>query len=235
MARYRGSALVGAISGTVGGVEFALGKTSGTVKGRRRNRQTISPAQAEMLAAVQNHTAWYAASTPELRLAWDTFAAANPRTNGLGQTVNWTGRQASLKYHSFLFDWLDRVLPPAITLQQPPLWTNHSPYFQSLTVNFVAGGPYETNAQCKSAGVYSRQVLYAARTGNGSRGGATNMRFIGAKAFFNSPIDWYTMFTRARTNWELQSGEHIRIRIRNLGFTGFTWPNYPWEWDLTVS
>lgn len=226
---------MGAVSGCVGGVEFSQGKTSGTVKSRRRNRRTISPGQAEMIAAVQSHNGWYNSSTPELRLAWDTFAAANPRTNGLGQTVNWTGKQASLQYHGFIFDWLDRVLPPGITLQAPPLWTNHSPYFQSITTNFVAGGPYEVNAQCKTAGAYTRQILYAARTGTGSRGGATNMRFIGAKAFFGSPINWYTMFTRERTQWELQTGEHLRIRIRNLGFTGFTWPNYPWEWDVTVT
>jgi len=235
MARYRSSALVSALSGCVGGVEFAQGKTSGTVKSRRRNNRSRSQAQLAASAALVTMSHAWDTQTQLFRDAWSTFAAVHPRSNGLGQIVGWTGKQACTQYHLSVYDWLDRTLPGWWYLALPPSLTATAPRITYLSAAFTQGGPYNIDCIAWSGGL-SREVLYAARRGNGSRGGCSNMRFIGAQTHVNNTTtNWYSFFTRAGTDWELQTGEVVEIRIHCMGYTALGWPNMPWSALVTVA
>lgn len=235
MARYRSSALVSALSGCVGSVEFAQGKTSGTVKGRRRNRRARSAAQINYSAVLMTMSYAWNTQTQAFKDSWSTFAAGHPRSNGLGQVVNWTGKQACTAYHMALYDWLDRTIPGVWGLMAPVPLTTIAPRITWLGASFTQGGPYNIDCIAWSGGM-SREVLYAARRGNGSKGGCSNMRFIGAQTHVNNTTtNWYSFFTRAGTDWELQTGEVIEIKIHCMGYTALGWPNMPWRMLVTVA
>jgi hypothetical protein len=228
MARFRAGPLVAAVSGVIGGVEFAQGKTSATVKLRRRSARTPSPRQTLVIASVQSFNSFYDAATPALRQAWASFAAAYPITDRLGERRQWTGRQAALRFHQIMWDSFDRPSLEGSILQYPPPLGWITKLFTSVSIQFTAGGPYIVNAVAPlQSNTYT--ALYAARTWSGSKGGCSTMLFIGGRRAVSGPSDWYAYFTRPSVAWELIPGEHITILVRNMRLYPYYWPNYRWE------
>jgi len=233
MARFKGSPIVGAISGPIGGVEFAQGKTSANVKVRRRHARTQSFRQVlatHVTTVLMQH---YDSASDLVKAAWSTFAKQYPRKNALGQTVNWTGKQAAVMYYTLLFDWFDRQDPGPWVMTAPPPYSAIAKLILSLTLSFTQGGPYTVTAVAPW-GAVTRQMVHAARLGNGAKGGATNFRFIGSQTFNGNAIDWYSKFTSDFNCWDLRAGEVVKIQVRHMGYQSIGWPNYPWVAQTTV-
>jgi len=233
MAIFQPSALISAVSGRIGGVEFSKGRAGSVVKSKRRNRLTLSERQTAATSILSSFTYWWNAATTETRNAWATYAKIVPVKNRFNQAITMTARAHALRYHLHLYDWLDRILPPVVGLQ-PPLpvtfytWT---PLITSCT--FTAGGTYEL-VLGSPFGLYTRTIMYAERSRHKNPGGPSNMRFIGALTYDGNPQDWYSKFTAAGCDWELQAGEWLHLGIRNMGHATLAWPSIAVNYNVQV-
>ncbi len=120
MAIFRPSTLIGAVSGTVGGVNFALTR-SGPVARRPllRVNQSI-PAQVAPRRRFAQVTRGWAALADEQRAAWRESALLVNRTNRLGISRPQGGYDFYLSYNLSHVDATDIVeIPPTILSASP--------------------------------------------------------------------------------------------------------------------
>jgi hypothetical protein len=96
MARVKPS-LFSAVSGVVGGVEFAMAKEGIVAKRRKPRRPFDSPAQIAAATVFYKRVSDWQAMTPEAMLEWTAWANTHPVKNRLGKTIYLTGYQWFMK------------------------------------------------------------------------------------------------------------------------------------------
>ena len=115
MAKFTPGALVGQISGSVGGTTFSHNRYGPYMRRRAVPVTSTTPAALAAKAALAaGSTAWQALAAAS-KLAWNSWALTNPITNSLGQTQTLTGHQA----FTGLYARALRAASP--TLELPPL------------------------------------------------------------------------------------------------------------------
>jgi len=98
MAIFAPGALVGSISGNVGGASFVNASGSKVVrKSRRTNSVTQQNQQHSQIVLANAAAQWKTLSTAE-RNAWKTYAANRPRANRLGASSPRSGYAAFVQY-----------------------------------------------------------------------------------------------------------------------------------------
>lgn len=146
MAIVRMGAVVGGISGRVGGVVFASGRSGAVVKtaARRVGGDTV---RARSVQSVPSAVAGaWAALTDAQRAAWRTAAASVTRTNRLGLGRQLSGWQlywsvVATRYGS---SPPAAFLPPANLLEVRPAWLNASWWSGGPFVIYSFGDPWPT-------------------------------------------------------------------------------------------
>lgn len=135
MALIKGSALVDAISGSVGGTTFATTKFGGIARSRPRMVRHTSPRALRASAAVQQVMQEWIDLAPLEQAAWNTAAASTPFTNRLGISRPMSGMHLAL--------WTN---VPAAYENEPILWNaprgSITPTPGPPTIHFRVGGPY---------------------------------------------------------------------------------------------
>lgn len=117
-----------AISGCIGGVEFAMSRAGIVVKRRRPSKPFDSTAQITANAAFLRRVADWHEMTPEAMREWTAYAASHPVLNRLGQQKYISGYNWFMK----LRDTEDGILLP-IETAPPPIFGEPEVY---------EGGPY---------------------------------------------------------------------------------------------
>ena len=148
MAIVKFGAVVGGISGRVGGVVFAGGRSGAVLKaaGRRVGGDTQ---RARLAQSVPDGvaTAWNAL-TDQQRGAWRTAAASVTRTNRLGMGRQISGWQLYWSVCATRYGASPPAafLPPASLLEVRPAWLNASWWSGGPYVIFSYGAPWPTTA-----------------------------------------------------------------------------------------
>lgn len=94
MAKFTPGALVGQISGSVGGTTFSHNRFGPYMRRRAVPITSTTPAaMAAKAALAAGSTAWQALAAAN-KLSWNAWALVNPVTNSLGQAQALTGHQA---------------------------------------------------------------------------------------------------------------------------------------------
>lgn len=156
MAIIRASALVAAISGSVGGVNFATGKrgTVARLRGRRIPTQTEVLLRQQAIFANASRT-WRELSN-EQRSSWRALAPGYPITNRLGQTSPPSGYTLFLEVvirglRIWGFQFMD---PPA----QLPV-----PILESIASTFEVSGDYTLSFEISTPVFIVRLQVWGAR------------------------------------------------------------------------
>lgn len=101
MAIFKTGSIVGAISGTVGGANFANTRGSSVVRKPRRSSPLKSQSNKLHQSNVQRFSLAWRELTPGERDAWKTWANNRPRPNRLGVSRYLSGYQSFMGYHLF--------------------------------------------------------------------------------------------------------------------------------------
>lgn len=148
MALFVPSALVGAVSGQVGGVTFVAAGKGQVIKSSACTVRAYSKLQLER----QAHMAWvktqWGTLTDAQKTAWATAAALVVKTNALGQVTALTGYQAFVKAHQMRF-WTPASLytTPVVKLVGPMVSVSSAVFSVAGTYNVTVTGPGLSGAQ----------------------------------------------------------------------------------------
>jgi len=109
--------IVQALSGSVGGTNFAQGQHNTIVRKRQRYKLSKTPDQINQATAFKGAiAAWHALSSPQ-RLQWNRVAATVTFQNSLSIPINLSGFQLFLKFHGR--EWIGS--PPATSNPPDPV------------------------------------------------------------------------------------------------------------------
>lgn len=157
MAIFKTGAIVGGISGTVGGATFVVSSRGLVVRQPRRrtiHRGIFTQIQKGLFQA---RTRRWATFTPSTRAAWETAARNFPVTNRLGVTNRYTGFILWMHFAANgIFDITTLDIRPPVLLSGPAL--------RITSLNFTVGGPYTFTAETIAPTPYTAITLDAART-----------------------------------------------------------------------
>lgn len=137
MAKFTPGALVGQISGSVGGTVFSHNRFGPYMRRRAVPVTSTTPAALAAKAALAaGSTAWQAMAAAD-KLAWNAWALVNPVINSLGQAQTLTGHQA----YTGLFARGTKLAltPPAL----PPLIPAPSPLVTLTQSCDIGGGTFD--------------------------------------------------------------------------------------------
>lgn len=101
MAIFQPSAIVGSVSGNVGGISFANPRGSKVIRKARRPTANAKASQLKAQTVFANAARKWRTLDAETREAWNQYAAQNPRPNKLGVTRALTGYQAWVQLETF--------------------------------------------------------------------------------------------------------------------------------------
>lgn len=164
MAIIRPSSIVGAISGNLGGVNFANGKSGPYARQRRSVTDALSDRQRQIRAMMQiTRHQWQNMDEPT-RQSWRQAAQNRPHTNRLGITSHLTGAALYIK-----MAMLGKGAPLPETYQGPganiPFFAAPQPLvFVSMTV--VAGGMKRISFEEPLPDFTLKAIIYGAKTGS---------------------------------------------------------------------
>ena len=145
MAIFRNGALVGAISGSLGGVTFVAGQGSPVVRLRPAKNHKTSTLASGQNARFHNAQKHWAGLTALQRLNWDTYAQTFAATDALGVQRAMTG------FRMYLRNALTKRLPVSTLPDDPPnLGIDAGP--ATLSAAFTVGGPYNVSYTHGSGG-----------------------------------------------------------------------------------
>jgi len=228
MATFLPSAVVGTISGPLAALEFAHGKSGNIIKQRRRRTSPTSAAQSDHSRILQILTSMWHAAPDALRKSWATYAAAHNTVNRWAQSVPAKPYQAAIKYHLYILQWLDMVIPDPLVLQPPPMSSPIPGRMTYMSANFWATPQYVVYSNLNSV-LTHKEFLWAGPSRNSSWSGKTNWRFIGCQLKTQYDMDWTSYFSNARTNWAPQAGTWVWLKVAHslAGYvTGLNTPFY---------
>lgn len=196
MALFVPSALVGAVSGKVGGVTFVAAGKGQVIKSAAVTVRAFSKLQLERQARLAWVKSQWRTLTAAQKTAWNTAAALVVKTNALGQPTAMTGYQAFVKAHMMRF-WSPSSLftTPTVKLVGPMVTAS--------TVAFSAAGNYDITVTGTGLSGAQSTILYGA-TQESSRlvKKMTNWRYIGRMtnnygSASNQKTNWIAAFGRA--------------------------------------
>ncbi len=138
MAIYRPSAIVGAISGNVGGVCFVVTKAGLVARKRNVRTRNTSKRRFEVNAGFQKlRNAWRSLSEIQ-QTSWRQAALTFPHTNRLGLATRLTGFALFIKVNALGFS--PPNFGPFPIVHDPPILTNRPP-FRIVAFDVTSGGP----------------------------------------------------------------------------------------------
>ncbi len=230
MAIYRAGSLIGAISGSVGGITFVNAKASKVVRFRpiksTREQRTLpstgSPARAAFSAAV----AGWQALTDEPRQAWISLSREVTFPNRLGEKRSITGYQLYLKVNVL------RALKGSAAMTVAPGTTRPQQISDmTITANLVTGidilVTWPTDQTPKSTLIYGALFFQRRPTAF-----FRDFRFI-AFGFVGKGIsEDITSFFEARFG-DLRANTAISIRL--IPWEDDTYPGTPFQKSIIVS
>lgn len=98
------SPILGPLSGSVGGLTYARNKGGLYVKMKATPTNPNTARQQSARGLLATASIQWQELTDDQRNAWDTYAAANPRTDPLGQSYNLTGHQMYVSLATVIMD-----------------------------------------------------------------------------------------------------------------------------------
>lgn len=115
MAIFRTSAIVGAVSGNIGGACFVNGRGSKVLRQRKTKKASVPTTQQVKRNIFQRVVNEWREFTANEKEAWATYAKATPVTNRVGERSALSGYQSFLKIRMFRYSTTD------LTTLEPPL------------------------------------------------------------------------------------------------------------------
>lgn len=206
MAIWRPSALVGALSGRLGGAVFVARRSTPVVRKAPAGGPTLTPAQARWRSALTNsRKAWHDVSDLD-RQAWAVLAAQRPVYNALGQLRTMSAFNLYVQHNAFRqlagFGKIDSIPLPA-----------RAQAFESLSINAEAGVDLNLIAGVRSPFSSLPALLFGANSYRDSAPKVyTHWRFLTFDSFSDLPP------TNNITDWDAErapfvEGAFIAIRL----------------------
>lgn len=157
MAIIRPSAIVAAISGSVGGVTFVNSRRGLIARHRPAHTASHSASLLERQAVFDTTTRAWRDLTPEQRESWRTLAIDQPTTNRLGLTSPITG------FQSYLSSSLLQSSFTGIPLSAPPR-RDSLLTLDAVTTNFIVGGLHTVTVESSNSFDPTAVQIMGART-----------------------------------------------------------------------
>lgn len=224
MAIIRPSAIVGAISGNVGGVNFATGKGGPYVRQRRAIKRSISERQAQVRGMMQIARHQWQNFDEPTRQSWRQAAANRTHINRLGLGTHLSGAALYIKIAML---GAGAPLPEAYNGPGAPLPTIAAPppiIFESMLV--VAGGVKWFTFTEPTPDNNLKFTIYGAKTGSNSPIRSwndytllANREYAGAPTVIQLTTQWDNVIG------DVQAGERVFIKF-HYGGNG-RWPSSP--------
>jgi len=131
-------------SGSIAGTTYSHNRAGQYTRSRRTPVQGIgSPRRAAIKAAFSAASSAWASLTAALQLAWGAFAAQNPYTDSLGQSIKLTGHQMFVAINTQLQNMglpISSVVPLATAVWGPVLTTLTAVHAGAVTLTMGGGG-----------------------------------------------------------------------------------------------
>lgn len=202
MAIIRPSAIVGALSGNLAGVNFATGKSGPYARQRANRTKALSPGTLHNRARFQFLRHQWQQLTDAQRTAWRQAATNRPHINRLGLTSTLSGNSTFLQHN--MHGWPDSGFQAIQFDANPPTLTAPPPLILR-EFNVVSGGLKEMLFSLPGPPTSDRQVFYGARTSsNAPRRTWYNYRFLSRKDILPKPPLFEVTFT---SEWDERIGD----------------------------
>ena len=156
MAIFKPSAVVGAISGTIGGVNFVSGKGSPVLRSKRARNPLRSPDALERQATFTRQAHNWSIEPETIRAQWRQAALDFPHTNRFGVTTRLSGFQLYMAYVQWSSTPLDFFAHPMPIMSREP-------GFQIISLSFTEGGPFNITVAPIAPSTYSRWTVLGSR------------------------------------------------------------------------
>ena len=129
MALIRTSAVVGAVSGNIGGVNFANTKGSTVARAARRPAGSQTRAQSEQSSRVAGAVNAWNRLPDSMRRAWKNFAEAQPKESRLGEKRPISGYALYVEHalEAWQGDPPENFEPPSVVIHLAPLSVTVAP------------------------------------------------------------------------------------------------------------
>ncbi len=213
MAIIRVGALVGAISGTVGGQTFVTGGRSTVVRNKPAARARTSPSLArERSRWAVGVNSWGGLTTGQ-QDAWRTAARNLLATNVLGESSPRGG------FNFYMQLWMTFRRPSGDNNLLPPV-DGQSAAPSNVSAVFDVGGPYNVDSDVPATtGIPSYQIWGYAFASDRENNNPPRLRFIATSNPISVPQDiqpaWDALFG------PLQEGQRFAVGFSS--FTSFAW------------
>ncbi len=205
MALFKPSAIVGAVSGQVGGVVFRQGKNGTTIARARTHRPASTSFTVNAVNDFHTYIAGWRGMTDEMRLAWRQMAGQLSTSNRLGQKRPWSGFRLYL-------NWARYAAGPGVNLSWwPPIRANRLaldtivPNFQTYAYNVGVGlvDGYATGS------LFFSGCRACSTTGFRSK----NWRFISQRTVSSTYAQYNIKTAWSAALGELSSGELVYLKV----------------------
>jgi len=196
-----------AISGQLGGTEFANVRSGLVLKRTRPPRAMFSPDSIRAKAEFQAGLAEWRALDPDVKQQWRIAAPSWPRRNRLG------GEHILSPLQFFLTRPRDYELMTApVTWFQPPLYTSEQPTITA--VSFTAGGAYTFTADTPGPGLFNPILITSIARFLPEGSTATPQRWLRLAMRIKDANYGTLTSVFALRNITLIAGERICLRLR---------------------
>lgn len=226
MAIITQSSLIGAISGNVGGVNFATGKGTSYVRKRKVSIKKNTVAQTTAKNTMQVVRLGWQNLLEVSRQAFNRMAEGIPHTNRLGQTSRLTGFQLYVQIN--IPDPIIGITPQYVG---PPQSTLKSVPIVDADISFEVGGPYTFKINPDDHPLGSWVNLYVSRPM--TKNAITHFKFwrhAGKKQNLVANYDWQSKIEPVVG--ELIEGEVVGLQAFHT--EPFIMPSLLWSGQTTV-
>ena len=155
MAIFNSGPAIGALSGSIGGDTFSHNRGGPYIRRRAIPVNPKTSPQVNIRAILAGASANWREIPATNKLAWNTWAAAHPITNALGNAIYLSGHQAFIQLNTRLeHDGDDTILDPPVIAPPTPLLT--------LSLTCSLGHPdFEATFTPTPCGANERVIVYA--------------------------------------------------------------------------
>ncbi len=212
MALFRPGPLINAISGDVGGVNFASSRYGPLIrrKATRTNKQTRP--QLIRRARFAQAKYFYHQLTPDQREAWRALSKTWTQTNRLGIPQTLSAFQLYLKFQ------INLIAGPPYPIVEPPYPSTTTP-ISTLTLDFTVGGPYNITITPGVSAFPAFQLIFAHRpVSSNPRTFYNTYNLIGPRASFDGPRDWQSYIENILGPPALDEQIGIKAYLHDLSF-----------------
>jgi len=205
MAIFRPGPLVGSISGNLGAVNFRSTKGAPTIAMRTTKSRIRTPKTMLVATGLERTANEWAGLTDAQRQAWSDYARFLNRTNRLGISHSYTGRQAQTAFMLAKTPYWRSSSYVAV----PPLY-GRTPAPSISSCNWSESGSQTITFDFLGS-IYARLYLFGQQHYQyGPRAAAGCLDYFGNVALASNPLDVTT--TLSNFGIEIYEGEQIRLR-----------------------